>query len=120
MDNIKLGISVAFAIMIHNIPEGIAVAVPICYATKSRGKGFLYSLLSGLAEPLGALAGILILLPFLTTYLLHFSLAFVAGIMIFISFDELLPLSFEHQKNHITVSGILLGMLIMAVSLYLL
>ena len=119
MDNTKLGISVAFAILIHNIPEGIAVAVPICCAIGSRKKAFVYSMLSGIAEPLGALAGILLLMPILTPFLLHFSLAFVAGIMVFISFDELLPLSFENSKSHISVLGIITGMLVMALSLYL-
>jgi ZIP family zinc transporter len=116
----KLGISVAFAILIHNIPEGIAVAAPIYCATKSKRKAFLYSLAAGIAEPLGALAGILFLMPFLNQSVLYFSLAFVAGIMIFISFDELLPLSFEHENNHLAVLGVFLGMLIMALSLFLL
>lgn len=120
LDNLKLGISVAFAVIIHNIPEGIAVAAPIFYATKSRKKAFLYSLLSGIAEPAGALLGLLILMPIINPITLHFSLAFVAGIMIFISFDELLPLSYENKENHIAVSGIILGMFIMALSLYLL
>lgn len=119
-DNTRLGISVAFAIIIHNIPEGIAVAAPIFYATKNRGKAFRLSLLSGIAEPTGALIGILVLTPFLNPFVLDFSLAFVAGIMIFISFDELLPLSYEHQGSHISVLGIIAGMLIMALSLYLL
>lgn len=120
MDNIKLGISVALAIMIHNIPEGIAVAVPICCATGNRKKALFYSLLTGIAEPFGALLGILILAPILNAFILHFSLAFVAGIMVFISFDELLPMSYENQGSHISVLGILSGMLIMALSLYLL
>jgi ZIP family zinc transporter len=119
MVSIKLGISLAVAIGIHNIPEGIAVAMPIFYATKSRRKAFWYSFLAGIVEPMGAVAGILLLRPFLTPAILSYCLAAVAGIMIFISFDELLPLSFEGKKSHITIIGIMVGMLIIAVSLYL-
>ena len=120
ISDVKLGIALAFAIAVHNIPEGIAIAMPIFYATKSRKKAFWYSLLSGIAEPVGALIGIAILMPFLTATILSLSLAFVAGIMVFISFDELLPLSYEGDGSHIAIFGILIGMLIMALSLFLL
>jgi len=129
LESISLGIPVAFAIAVHNIPEGIAVSFPIFYATRSRAKAFTYSLLSGLAEPAGAIIGIMILLPFISPWLLSFMLAFVAGIMVFISFDELLPLCFEkgmcrkeHHciwRAHVPILGIIFGMLIMALSLYL-
>jgi ZIP family zinc transporter len=118
--DIRLGIALAVAIAIHNVPEGIAIAMPIFYATKSRKKAFWYSLLSGIAEPVGALIGIAILMPFLTAAILSLSLAFVAGIMVFISFDELLPLSYEGDVGHMAIFGILIGMLIMALSLFLL
>lgn len=117
--DIKLGIVLACAIAIHNIPEGIAVAMPIFYATKSKKKAFFYSLLSGIAEPIGALIGLVILMPFLNEVILSFSLAFVAGIMVFISFDELLPLAYEQKKGHISISGVVIGMLVMAFSLWL-
>lgn len=120
MGDIKLGIALAFAIAIHNIPEGIAVAIPIFYATNSRKKAFCYSFLSGIAEPIGALLGVAILMPFLNPIVLSFCLAFVAGIMVFISFDELLPLIYEQKNEHFSIIGIILGMLIMALSLYLL
>ena len=120
LKDINLGIPLAFAIAVHNIPEGIAVSMPIFYATKSRVKAFWYSFFSGIAEPIGAIIGFLILMPFLTPTVLSFMLAFVAGIMVFISFDELLPLSFEHGEGHISILGIIVGMLIMALSLYLL
>ncbi len=116
----SLGISLAIAIAIHNIPEGIAVSMPIYYATKSRAKAFWLSLLSGLAEPVGAVIGFLILMPFLSPVVLSLSLAFVAGIMVFISFDELLPVSFEYDKSgHLSIVGIIIGMAVMAVSLML-
>lgn len=130
MESLSLGIPVAFAIAVHNIPEGIAVSFPILYATKSRAKAFTYSMVAGLAEPVGAIIGVLILLPFISPWLISFMLAFVAGIMIFISFDELLPLCFEGRmcsaqhhcrwRAHVPILGIIFGMFIMAVSIYLL
>lgn len=120
LDNIKIGIALAFAIALHNIPEGIAVAMPIFYATKSRSKAFWYSFLSGFAEPAAAVLALLILMPFLNPMILSLCLAFVAGIMIFISFDELLPLSCSDKGIHISILGVILGMLLMALSLHLL
>ena len=117
MGDVRLGVALAFAIAVHNIPEGIAVAMPIYYATRSKQKAFWLSLLSGVAEPLGALIGIAVLGPILTPAVLSLSLAFVAGIMIFISFDEILPLSYQNQQGHLSIAGIIAGMLIMALSL---
>jgi ZIP family zinc transporter len=117
--NIKLGIPLFLAIAIHNIPEGMAVAVPIYYSTKSRRKSVIYSLLSGMTEPLGAIIGFLLLSPFLTSSVLSFVLAVVAGIMVYISFDELLPLCFKSSEGHYSIMGIISGMVIMAISLYL-
>jgi len=117
--NLKLGVALAIAIALHNIPEGIAVAMPIFYATKSRRKAFWYSFLSGFAEPAGAVIAILVLMPFLNATVLSFSLAFVAGIMVFISFDELLPLSCQSEGYHISILGVITGMAIMAASLIL-
>ena len=117
--NPETGISIAFAIAIHNIPEGITVSVPIYHATGNRKKAFFWSLVSGLAEPLGALAAWLIFAPFLSTTLLMLIFAAVAGIMVFISFDELLPLAEEYGEHHISIFGIISGMLIMALSLAL-
>jgi ZIP family zinc transporter len=114
LSDIRLGIVLAIAIALHNIPEGIAVAMPIFYATKSKRKALWYSFLSGFAEPIGAVAGLWILMPLLTPSILYFSLALVAGIMVFISFDELLPLSCESEGYHLAIAGILIGMLIVA------
>ncbi len=113
------GISIAIAVAIHNIPEGITVSVPIYFATGSRRKAFYWSFLSGLAEPVGALAAYFILLPFLSAGLLAIVFAAVAGIMVFISFDELLPLAREYGEHHLSIYGLLAGMLVMAVSLIL-
>jgi ZIP family zinc transporter len=120
LSDVKLGVFIAFAIAIHNIPEGIAVSVPIFYATSSKNKAFFYSALSGLAEPVGAMIGFLILMPFLSEGVLAGTLALTAGIMIYISLDELLPMAHKFGHGHLVIGGIVLGMLIMAVSLLML
>lgn len=120
MTNITLGISIAIAIAIHNIPEGIAVALPIYHSTKSKRKAFGFSLLSGMAEPLGAVIGYFCLRSVLNDYTFGVLLAIVAGIMIYISLDELLPMAREYGDGHIEILGVSLGMLVMAVSLILL
>ncbi|HDY88749.1 MAG TPA: zinc transporter ZupT [bacterium] len=117
LKDIKLGISIAIAIAIHNIPEGIAVSVPIYYATGNRRKAFLFSFLSGLAEPLGALIGYLVLFSFFNDVIFGILFASVAGIMVFISLDELLPAAEEYGKHHYSIYGLIAGMIIMAVSL---
>ncbi|MEM2899153.1 MAG: zinc transporter ZupT [Thermoplasmata archaeon] len=116
LSNTRLGFAIAFAVALHNIPEGISVSIPIYYATKSRKKALLYSSLSGLTEPLGALLGLAILLPFITEKLLASTFAFVAGIMVYISLDELLPLAHKYGKEHTVIVGIIAGMLLMAAS----
>jgi len=115
-----LGMSVAVAIAIHNIPEGIAVSVPIYYATQDRKKAFAYSFISGLFEPVGAAFGYLLIFQFLTATLLGIILAFVSGIMVFICFDELLPIAIKYGDEHLMLSGLLSGMAVMALSLYIL
>lgn len=112
-----LAVPIVVAIAIHNIPEGIAVAVPIYYATSSRGKAFWYSLLSGLTEPLGAIAGYLLLMPFLTDTVNYIVFSAVAGIMVFISVAELLPAARTYGDDSPAIVGVVAGMLIMAVSL---
>ena len=115
----SLGVAIAVAIAIHNIPEGIAVSVPIYYATKDKKKAFWYSFLSGLAEPVGALIGYLILMPFLTPTLFGVLFAGVAGIMVFISIDELLPAAREYGEHHLSIYGLVAGMAVMGISLLL-
>ena len=120
VDNRTLGVAIAVAIAIHNIPEGIAVSVPVFYATGNRRKAFLLSLLSGLAEPVGALLAWTLLMPFMTPTLMGCVLAGVAGIMVFISIDELLPAAREYGEAHISIYGVVSGMALMALSLLLL
>lgn len=113
----SLGGSIALAVAIHNIPEGIAVSVPVYFATRSRRKAFVLSFLSGLAEPLGAAFAYFLLAPFFTPALAELLFAGVAGIMVFISFDELLPAAREYGEHHLSLYGLIFGMAVMAVSL---
>jgi len=115
----SLAIPIVVAIAIHNIPEGIAVSVPIYYATGDKKKAFLYSFASGLSEPVGALVGYLILLPFMNEVVYGLLFAGVAGIMVFISLDELLPSAREYGEHHLSIYGLVVGMFVMAVSLLL-
>ncbi len=119
MQEPEIAIPIAAAIAIHNIPEGVAVSVPIYYATGSKKKAFFYSFLSGLAEPVGALVGYLILMPFMSETLMGVVFALVAGIMVFISLDELLPSAQEYGEHHLSIYGLVAGMVVMAVSLLL-
>ena len=113
------GLSIAAAIAIHNIPEGITVSVPIYNATGSRSKAFVCSFLSGLAEPIGALAALGLMQFFLSPVLLPLIFAAVAGIMVFLAFDELLPLAEKYGEHHWAIGGVIAGMLIMALTLAL-
>ena len=114
-----VAIPIVAAIAIHNIPEGIAVSVPIYQATGSRKKAFFYSFLSGLAEPVGALLGWLVLIPIMSDMVYGILFAGVAGIMVFISVDELLPASREYGEHHLSIYGLIAGMMVMAISLLL-
>lgn len=120
VDDTTLGAAIAVAIAIHNIPEGIAVSVPVYYATGDRAKAFRLSLLSGVAEPVGALLAWLVLMPFMSPTLMGCILSGVAGIMVFISIDELLPAAREYGEAHISIYGVVTGMAVMAVSLLML
>ena len=117
--SLSLAIPTVLAIALHNIPEGIAVSVPIYHATGSRERAFLYSLLSGIAEPLGALVGYIILIPFMNDVVFGILYALIAGIMIFISFDQLIPTSNEYGKHSLSIIGLITGMVFMGFSLWL-
>lgn len=114
-----LGVAIATAIAIHNIPEGIAVSIPLYFATGSRRKAFTLSFLSGVTEPVGALVGYLLLMPFFTPVVFGVLFAAVAGIMVYISLDELLPAAEEFGEHHMAIYGVVAGMAVMAVSLLL-
>lgn len=115
----SLAIPIVVAIAIHNIPEGIAVSVPIYQATGSKKKAFTYSFLSGLAEPLGAIVGWFLLMPIMNNLVYGAIFSAVAGIMVFISLDELLPAAHEYGEHHLSIYGLISGMIVMAVSLLL-
>jgi zinc transporter, ZIP family len=116
----SLGVSIAVAIAVHNIPEGLAVAAPIYAATGSRRRAFAYSFLSGVAEPVGAGLAAIALLPFLNDAVLGYTLAGVGGLMVFISLDELIPVARSFGHEHLAIAGVMLGMGVMAVSLWML
>ena len=122
----SVGIAIGVAIALHNIPEGISVSVPIFYATGNRRKAFFYSVLSGLAEPVGAGVAYLVLLFFfrgnagvIPPQVMGFLFGGVAGIMVYISLDELLPTSRAYGKGHDSLIGLIAGMLVMSLSLLL-
>jgi len=120
LGDVRIGIAIATAIAIHNIPEGLAVSAPIYAATGSRGKAFLWSFLSGVSEPLGAAITALVLFPFLTDTVLHWILALVAGIMVSISLDELIPAAKSFGSEHTPIIGVISGMFVMSFSLWIL
>ena len=115
----SVAIPITVAVAIHNIPEGIAVSVPIYHATGNKRKAFWLSFLSGLAEPVGALAAYIFLMPFWSPLINGIVMSAVAGIMIYISLDELLPTAEKYGEHHISISGLIAGMMIMALSLFL-
>lgn len=119
LGSLDIAIPITIAIAIHNIPEGIAVAVPIYHSTGNRKKAFWYSFASGLSEPVGALVAYFFLMSIWSPAVNGIVLAAVSGIMIFISLDELLPSAEKYGKHHISIAGLVAGMLLMAFSLYL-
>ena len=118
--DIRVGIAIAIAIAIHNIPEGVAVSAPIYKATGSRGKAFLWSFLSGVVEPVGALLTAFVILPFLNSVILGYILSVIAGLMVFISIDELLPVSKSYGYSHLPIVSFIVGMVVMILSLIIL
>ena len=120
LKSVELGIILAIAIALHNIPEGIAVSIPIYSSTGSKKKAFFWSFLSGISEFVGALICGFILLPFINDFILGAMLAIVGGFMVYISLDELLPVSRSYGNEHLSIIGIMLGMAVMGLSLALL
>lgn len=115
--DIKFGAVLAFAIALHNIPEGIAIAAPIIAATGDKMKGLRYSFLAGIVEPIGGVCTYFLLKPYLSTDFIYAIFALVAGVMVYISFDELLPLCFKCEMKHIPIAGITFGMIVAAFSI---
>ncbi len=119
MESPAMGLSIAFAIALHNIPEGIAVAIPIYYATKSRFKAVMNATLSGLAEPLGGIMGFLLLSQLFSDSMMGIILSGVAGIMVYISLDELLPTAESYGAHHVAIIGVIAGMAFMGFGMLL-
>ncbi len=117
LENPAVGLPLAFAIAIHNIPEGIAIAVPVYYATHNKTYAFIASLLSGLAEPVGAIIGFMLLARYLNEAVFGAVFGIIAGVMVFLAIDELLPAAKRYAKGHETVYGLVSGMGVLALSL---
>jgi ZIP family zinc transporter len=120
LHDVRVGIPIAIAIALHNVPEGVSVAIPIYYATGSRRKAFWYSFLSGLAEPTGALLGLLVIRAYWSGALLGVLDAAVAGIMVFVSLDQLIPNAKRYETGHYAVYGLIWGFALMAIALVIL
>jgi ZIP family zinc transporter len=120
LEDLSLGFAIAVAIAIHNIPEGLAVSAPVFAATGSRKKAFICSFLSGIAEPVGAALAALVLMPFLNEAVLGYVLSAVGGIMVFIAIDELVPVSRSFGIENLSIVGVVAGMMITALSLWML
>lgn len=114
--NLKLGLSLTIAIALHNIPEGISISVPIYYATNSKLKAFTYTLISALSEPLGALIAYLFLSNIMNNEIMGILMALIAGIMIQISFYELLPTSLSYKNKKQTIIFFIIGILFMSIN----
>lgn len=115
-NNFKLGLSLTIAIALHNIPEGISIALPIYYGAKSRGKAFIYTLFSALSEPLGALLAYLFLSKIINNNIMGLLMSLIAGIMIQISFYELLPTALKYKNKKHTLLYLIIGILFMLTS----
>lgn len=115
-NDIYMGISLGIAIMLHNIPEGISISVPIYYATGSRKRGVLYSFISGFAEPLGAIMAYILLRKFINITTISIVLIFVAGIMITLAIEEMLPEANKYNKKSVSIIGMLLGIVLVLIN----
>lgn len=119
LDNPTVGLSLAIAIAVHNIPEGVSIAIPVYYASGSKTKAVAATAISGLAEPVGALIGYIALASFLSPFVFGAVFAVIAGAMVFLALDELLPAARVYTRGHETVYGMLAGMGAIAMSLIL-
>jgi ZIP family zinc transporter len=120
VNDMNLGLAIAAAIAIHNIPEGLAISAPVYVATGSRKQAFFWSFLSGVSEVVGAGLAALFLMPFLSESLMGYVLAVVAGIMVVISLDEIIPAAKSFPSEHMPLFGMMAGMAVMMVSLWML
>ena len=117
--NQKLGLSLALAISFHNIPEGISIAIPIYFSTKNKKKAFLYTFISGFSEPVGSLIAYLFLAKYMNNFLMSILLSFIAGLMIHIALFELLKESISYKNKKKTQLFFFIGVLFMLISIIL-
>lgn len=117
LQDITVAYPVAAAIIIHNIPLGMAISLPLAYSTGNKFRAFIYTLLVGLMQPLGAVIGYVFLSNNYNDLIFGILFSIVAGIMVFISLDELLPASRKGENHHISVYGAIAGMIVMAIAL---
>ena len=118
-NDLNMGISLGIAIMLHNIPEGISISVPIYYSTGSKSKGLLYTFISGLAEPLGAVMTYILFKRFINDITISIVLVFVAGIMITLAIEEMLPEANKYKKTQYSIIGLILGVVLVIINLLL-
>jgi len=116
LSDLTLGASVAVAITMHNIPEGVAVAMPIYFATGNKKEALKYTFYTGVAEPVGALLAFLVLRPYINDFLLGAIFAIVAGIMLYIAIEELIPSSRQYGFNRLALLGTFVGICLMPLS----
>lgn len=109
--DVKLGLFLGISIALHNIPEGISIMVPIYYGTGSFKKAFLYTLIAGLAEVIGGVVFYLLFKNYINNWMLGILFSFIAGVMIYLSFTELLPKSLEYERNDLTISFFMIGII---------
>lgn len=118
-NDLSMGISLGIAIMLHNIPEGVSISVPIYYSTGNKFKGLLYTFISGLAEPLGALMAYIVLKPFISDVMISIVLILVAGIMITLAIEEMLPEANSHNKTKQSIIGLIIGLILVIINMLL-
>jgi ZIP family zinc transporter len=109
-------VSLGVAIALHNIPEGVSVAMPVYFATKDKGKALKFTFISGISEPIGALLAFFVLRPFLNGFVIGASFALVAGIMLYISIEELIPSSRQYGHNRLALFSTFAGLVLMPLS----
>ena len=119
-NDISMGIRISIAIALHNIPEGISIALPIYYSTKNKSKALLYTFISGISEPFGALLAYLFLMPFINNLMLGIIFSIICGIMLYISLFELLPKSISYKYKQYTFIGYIIGLIIVIMNIFIL
>ncbi|KAE8720840.1 Zinc transporter ZTP29 [Hibiscus syriacus] len=117
---LRVGLNLALAIALHNIPEGVAVALPVYFATQSKWQAFKLATLSGFAEPLGVVIVAYLFPSSSSPEILEGLLGSVGGMMAFLILHKMLPLAFDYAGQKQAVKAVFFGMAFMSASLYFL